>query len=128
VKFGQDYDSRFGFTINQLIFDGSYIVGLQASRTYQELSVNSKKKTDEEIKYAVAQAYYTVLVAAENQKIVEQSYQSIETLLNETKAIFEEGYAIGIKDYFVEVERYDFEPIVSVQKSYDFLAQASYVK
>jgi sugar phosphate isomerase/epimerase len=44
------------------------------------------------------------------------------------KAIFEEGYAIGMKDYFVEVERYDFEPVVSVQKSYDFLAQASYVK
>lgn len=44
------------------------------------------------------------------------------------KAIFEEGYSIGMKDYFVEVERYDFEPVVSVQKSYDFLAQASYVK
>lgn len=44
------------------------------------------------------------------------------------KAIFEEGYSIGMKDYFVEVERYNFEPVVSVQKSYDFLAQASYVK
>jgi sugar phosphate isomerase/epimerase len=44
------------------------------------------------------------------------------------KAIFEKGYAIGIKDYFVEVERYNFDPVVSVQKSYDFLAAASYVK
>jgi hypothetical protein len=44
------------------------------------------------------------------------------------KAIFEEGYSIGMKDYFVEVERYNFEPLVSVQKSYDFLAAAPYVK
>jgi len=44
------------------------------------------------------------------------------------KAIFEKGYAIGIKDWFVEVERYNFDPVVSVQKSYDFLAAASYVK
>jgi sugar phosphate isomerase/epimerase len=44
------------------------------------------------------------------------------------KAIFDEAYSIGMKDYFVEVEQYNFEPIVSVQKSYDFLAQASYVK
>jgi hypothetical protein len=29
---------------------------------------------------------------------------------------------------FVEVEKYDYEPFVSIQKSYDFLNDASYVK
>jgi len=51
-----------------------------------------------------------------------------ESGLLDFKSIFETGYSIGIKDYFVEVERYNFEPVVSVQKSYDFLAAASYVK
>ena len=51
-----------------------------------------------------------------------------ESGLLDFKAIFEEGYKIGIKDYFVEVERYNFEPLVSVQKSYDFMAAAAYVK
>lgn len=51
-----------------------------------------------------------------------------ESGLLDFKTIFETGYSIGIKDYFVEVERYNFEPVVSVQKSYDFLAAASYVK
>lgn len=91
LQFGTDYNTSATISASQLIFDGSYIVGLQAARTYKELSINNKKKTDEEIKYAVAQAYYTVLVATENQKVVVQSYQSIETLLNETKAIFKEG-------------------------------------
>ena len=51
-----------------------------------------------------------------------------ESGLLDFKSIFETGYSIGIKDYFVEVERYNFEPAVSVQKSYDFLAAATYVK
>ena len=91
LQFGTDYNTSATISASQLIFDGSYIVGLQASRTYKELSINNKKKTDEEIKYAVAQAYHTVLVAKENKNVLEQSYQSIETLLTETKAIFKEG-------------------------------------
>jgi sugar phosphate isomerase/epimerase len=44
------------------------------------------------------------------------------------KLIFEAAYAQGMKDYFVEVERYNFEPIESVKKSFDYLASAGYVK
>lgn len=51
-----------------------------------------------------------------------------ESGLLDFKSIFETAYSIGIKDYFVEVEQYNFEPAISVQKSYDFLAAAAYVK
>jgi sugar phosphate isomerase/epimerase len=44
------------------------------------------------------------------------------------KSIYETAYKNGLKDAFVEVERYNFDPLVSVQKSYDFLKAASYVK
>ncbi len=44
------------------------------------------------------------------------------------KPIYETAYKNGLKDSFVEVERYNFDPVVSVQKSYDFLSAASYVK
>jgi len=44
------------------------------------------------------------------------------------KTIYENKKTAGTKNCFVEVERYDFEPFVSVQKSYDFLNTASYVK
>jgi sugar phosphate isomerase/epimerase len=42
--------------------------------------------------------------------------------------IFVEAYKQGMKDYFVEVERYNYEPIESVKKSFDYLAKANYVK
>lgn len=44
------------------------------------------------------------------------------------KPIYETAYKNGLKDSFVEVERYNFEPIVSVRKSYEFLKAAPYVK
>lgn len=44
------------------------------------------------------------------------------------KAIYETAYKNGLKDAFVEVERYNFEPAVSVRKSYEFLDNAPYVK
>ena len=44
------------------------------------------------------------------------------------KAVFDQAYANGIKDWYVEVERYDGTPQEDVKKSYDFLAAADYVK
>ena len=44
------------------------------------------------------------------------------------KPIFEQAYANGMKDWYVEVERYDGTPQEDVQKSYDFLNNAAYVK
>jgi sugar phosphate isomerase/epimerase len=44
------------------------------------------------------------------------------------KAIFDQAYANGIKDWYVEVERYDGTAQEDVKKSYDFLAAADYVK
>ena len=44
------------------------------------------------------------------------------------KPIYETAYANKVKEFYVEVERYNFEPIVSVRKSYDYLAAAPYVK
>ena len=44
------------------------------------------------------------------------------------EAIFEQAYKNNIKDWYVEVERYDGTPQEDVQKSYDYLAKAKYVK
>jgi outer membrane protein TolC len=91
LKFGTDYNTTASISASQLIFDGSYIVGLQAAKTYKEFSINTKKKTEQEVKDAVAQAYHTVLVATENQRVLEQNYESVESLLDGTKKTYNEG-------------------------------------
>lgn len=91
LKFGTDYNTTASISASQLIFDGSYIVGLQAAKAFQEISIRTKKKTDLEIKNAVALAYHNVLAAQENQIILDSNYQSTYDLLIETKAIYEAG-------------------------------------
>src|SRR6056297_1293980 len=52
VKFGQDYSSDFGFTVSQLIFDGSYIVGIGSSKIYLNLTKEALEKSEINIRDA----------------------------------------------------------------------------
>ena len=44
------------------------------------------------------------------------------------KTIFDQAYANGIEDWYVEVEKYDATPQEDVKQSFDFLVKADYVK
>ncbi len=91
VQFGTDYSTTASITASQLIFDGSYLVGLRAARTYTDLSRRTLSNTELEIKDMVAQAYYTALVADENVKVLEATLKNMDKLYAETKAIYDNG-------------------------------------
>lgn len=80
-------------TLNQLLFDGSYIVGLQSAKVYLEISKNAKTKTDLEVRQAVINAYGNVLLAEENLQIVNKNIEVLEKNLDETTKIYENGLA-----------------------------------
>ncbi len=92
VKFGQDYNSDFGFTVSQMIFDGSYIVGIGSSKIYLNLAKQAHEKAEINIRDAVAQAYYMVLVGEQNKKVMEENLENSRKLYEETKAYFENGF------------------------------------
>ncbi|AIY15298.1 TolC family protein [Cellulophaga baltica] len=78
-------------TLSQQIFDGSYIVGVQATKTFIAYSKNNQEKTKLEVKKAVVQAYGNVLLAEESVKILENNIATLEKNLFETKKIYENG-------------------------------------
>lgn len=92
AQFGTKYNMSFGASVSQLIFDGSYIVGLKAASAYVQLSTVQVEKSEIEIKNAVAQAYATVLIAQENAKILKQTKTNLNKTLEETKALLENGF------------------------------------
>lgn len=51
-----------------------------------------------------------------------------ESGMMDFEPIFAKAEKAGMKHIIVEVERYNFEPLVSVEKSYNFLMEAGYVK
>ena len=91
VAFGTTHSMNARATLSQLIFDGSYIVALQASKTYLKYYQNAKQKTDVEIKEAVINAYGNVLLAEESIAILEKNKKTLEKTLSDTKETFKNG-------------------------------------
>lgn len=92
VVFGVKQQMGVDIRASQLIFDGSYFVGLQASRVYLELSKNDQTKTEYDIRQMVTQAYGMVLVSEENVKVLEDNTKSLEQNLVEVEALYENGF------------------------------------
>jgi outer membrane protein TolC len=91
VTFGTKQNINATAKLDQLIFDGSYLVGLQSAKVFLEISKNSKEKTDLEIRKAVINAYGNVLLSEESVKITENNKIVLEKNLNETQKIYENG-------------------------------------
>ncbi len=91
IIFGQQQTASATATLKQQIFDGSYIVGVQASKAFISYSANNKEKTDLEVRKAVIEAYGNVLLAKESVAIFEKNRETLDKNLYETKKIFENG-------------------------------------
>lgn len=91
IAFGTKHSANASATLNQLIFDGSYIVGLQSAKVYLQISQNAKEKTDLEIKEMVTNAYGNVLLARESVLILEKNKTTLEKTLFETSETFKNG-------------------------------------
>lgn len=92
VQFGVKYQSSLGLELNQLLFDGTYIVGLQASKTYKELSNKNLKRTKIETTVAVTKAYYSVLVSNEQLSLLDANLTRLRISLHDTEAMFKNGF------------------------------------
>ena len=93
VIFGTKQNAQGFASIDQLIFNGSYIVGLQASKVFLEISKFAKEKTDLEVRQAVIKTYGNVLVSEESIRILENNKKVLEKNVNETQKIYDNGLA-----------------------------------
>tara|TARA_R110002020_G_scaffold122487_2_gene277862 strand:+ start:44795 stop:46129 length:1335 start_codon:yes stop_codon:yes gene_type:complete len=91
IVFGQQHTASATATLSQQIFDGSYIVGVQATKAFISYSANNKEKTDLDVRMAVVEAYGNVLLAKESVAIFENNLSVLEKNLYETKKIYENG-------------------------------------
>jgi outer membrane protein TolC len=91
VAFGTKQTMNATATLNQKIFDGSYLVGLQSAKVFLEISKNAKEKTDLEVRKAVIDAYGNVLLSEESIKILERNITVLDKNLYETTKIYENG-------------------------------------
>jgi len=93
VGFGTTHTGRGDLVLSQLIFKGSYFVGLQAARTYKELASKEHIKTKIDLTESITKAYYTALINQERIDLLEKNYDRLDTLLYETQMMYENGFA-----------------------------------
>jgi outer membrane protein TolC len=91
VTFGTKQNANAVATLNQLIFDGSYLVGLKAAKAFLRYSENANEKTRLEVRKGVINAYGSVLLSQELVAIFEKNKTNLEQNLNETRKIYENG-------------------------------------
>ncbi len=91
VIFGTKQNASAVATLNQLIFDGSYLVGLQAAKAFLDFSENAAEKTNLEVRKGVINAYGSVLLSEELIAIFEKNKEALEKNVYETRKIFENG-------------------------------------
>ncbi len=93
VSFGTKQNINASATLSQLLFDGSYLVGLQSAKVYLKISELAKEKTKIGIKDAVINAYGNVLLAKESIQILEGNLKLMTKNIQDTQKIYENGFA-----------------------------------
>ena len=116
VIFGTEQNMNAVATLNQLIFDGSYLVGLQAAKAFLNFSENAAEKTNLEVRKGVINAYGSVLLSEELIAIFEKNKINLEKNLFETRKIFENGLAEEESVEQLEITLLDIETQLSNAK------------
>jgi outer membrane protein TolC len=92
VQFGTQQTMNAGVVVQQLLFDGSYIVGLEASKVFLTISQNIFEKTLLEVRKNIVSSYSSVLLVRENIKFLENNKASLIRNLEELDQLFRNGF------------------------------------
>jgi len=92
LTFGTEQNMIGSVMVEQLIFDGSYLVGLQATRVYLAISENLFEKTNLEVRKLITNLYSNVLLAKYNIIFLEKNKASLESNFEEIHLLFRNGF------------------------------------
>ncbi|MGB0175705.1 MAG: TolC family protein [Owenweeksia sp.] len=92
APFGVKNQTVASISVNQLLFDGSYFVALQASKVYEDIANLDVNKSEIEIRSSISTAYYTVLIAREARVLAEENLEVIKKNYSEVKALYDNGF------------------------------------
>ena len=114
LSFGTKQTIDGSVTLTQLLFDGSYSVGLSSIKLYMDIAYKAKIKTDLEVKKSIISAYSNALVSEERVKILEKNLNNVKSNLDEIEKIYQSG--------LTEIENVEQLKItyVSIKNSLDY--------
>jgi outer membrane protein TolC len=91
VSFQPTYNATYGVSASQLLFDGSFFIGLKAAGTYVDLSRKNLTAAKIDVAANVTKAYYGVLVARRRMGLIDASIQRLEKNYHDIQAMYKNG-------------------------------------
>jgi outer membrane protein TolC len=104
AKFGVDNAGFANVGVSQLVFDGTYLLGLKASSVYKDLAVKSVTQSKQQVAENVTKAYYGILVNEKRQGLLALNVARLDSLLKETRELNKQGFVEKI-----DVQRLDVQ-------------------
>jgi outer membrane protein TolC len=93
VQFGSQFNTSYGFQVTQLLFNGSYFVGVETSKLVEKLSEQGLEKSESDIKESVITTYYLILITEESIEVMNDNIDNLNEILAATKSMYEVGMA-----------------------------------
>lgn len=91
-RMGMRYSMIGGVSASQLLFDGSYFVGLQVSKHVAEFTAMNKTQVAADLQFQISQAYFNVLMAKANVDIMDSIVVSTEELFRKMEKMKSIGF------------------------------------
>jgi len=96
VQFGSQHTADFGVSVSQMIFNGPFIVGLEATKLLRRLNEQNVRKSETDIRETVAQTYYLVLIGKKTEGVIRENLKNMEKTLEDTRKMYEAGFSEDI--------------------------------
>ena len=93
IRVGQNFSTTAGISVSQLLFDGTYFLGLKAANQFVEMATQLENLSVAQVKNTVVKSYYLALIAAENLKLIKANYEVINKTYEQTSAMYKAGFA-----------------------------------
>jgi outer membrane protein len=83
--------SNFTASANELLFNGSYYVGVQLAKLGKTFTEQSYQVDEEDVKAQTIQAYYTILVSEQLLKLIKENKTNAEAIYEKTNNLVKAG-------------------------------------
>jgi outer membrane protein len=93
AQFGVPFNVNVGVGASQLLFDGTFFLGLKAASEFVNISKLSASASEIDIKEGVTKAYYMALISQQNIGQLSTSLANIKKLQSETEQLYTTGFA-----------------------------------
>lgn len=92
IELGVKHNLTTDLTASQLIFNGSYIVGIQATKVLNNLAIQTDEKTLLDVNESVINTYQMIQLSEESRKILKQNLDNVLKTQFEISEMYKQGF------------------------------------